>query len=1149
VPPEPAVRSRGDTQTGIDLGRRLAPGTLLAGRYRVESVLGMGGMGVVYKARDQELGVVTAVKVLRPDLGQDPEWVERFRRELVLARQVTHVNVVRIHDIGESDGLRFLTMDYVEGRSLQQVLSAEGPLPLDRTLPIMRQVAEGLRHAHQAGIIHRDLKPGNVLLGNDGRAYITDFGVARSVEGGSLTRAEAMVGTPDYLAPEQIAGDTLDARTDLYALGIVFYETLTGQLPFPGGSYAETTAARLAGRTRDLRAGGVRAPYRVQTVIQRCLARSPTRRYASAADFLLDLETAPASRARSMFSPARLMVLGMVLLAGAAALFLSPWKRPAPAAATSAAEAATGPQASLAVLPLSDQTGEADLAWTSNGIADMLVGQLSEVPTLRVVDLPRVLRTLSDLSLRGDALDDGELRRLAELLEVDHVMVGVVRRAGERLRVDLRLVSFATDDEVGGQRLGAEADQAADLFRVIADLGGQVRQTLAAPAGAEPAVPDTRSLEAARAYQEGRDRLSRGESVEAAPILERAVAADPGMAAALERLSEAYQNLGYQDKALAAAENAAHAVRPSQRLLALRIQARLALLKGDPAAAEKAFRERARLFPQDTEALLDLATAQSSRGDVAETVQTLRQAAERDRSDPRIWFLLGKNTIIVGEARKALSDYLVRALALQTQLRNEQGQGDVLNAMGVAHHQLGDYREALEKYSAAAEIRKKLGDWRGYAVSLKNRARVNRALGQLDEVSPDLEQARGLFQKIGDQGGLADVMNDFGALAEARGDYAGALGAYQEALRLRHTLGDERQTAQSYDNVGYISFQQGQYDNALVYWQQALDRRRRLGEKRGVILSTQNMGFLQIAQGRWAEAMKSFLEALEASRQMDFKNAVAVSYGNIGLLQQYEGRYADGLSSLDQALAVLKELQDKQGLAEFTLKEAEALLEMGALEAGRAKLDAAEPWIRETANHERTAGYLLARAEWQQASGDVKTARQTLQAAIVQATASRSRAMLLRARLAQAVVQAAADPRAGAPSLRAVAKDADRLGEALLRMRSGEALGRAELQAGHAKAAEEAARRALEIAEKSGWEAGRFRLLELLASIAEKRGDRPTADRFFAESARSIERLRGHLPGELRTLFDALGPVRRVTAWTKSRGPLAARAPASGDAP
>ncbi|MGH9346714.1 MAG: serine/threonine-protein kinase, partial [Vicinamibacterales bacterium] len=237
-----------DTLTYVDRAGWLEPGTVVAGRYRILAMRGQGGMGVVYKARDEELSLDVGLKVLQPELAADAEGVQRFRRELILARQVTHPNVVRIHDIGESDGVRFLTMDFVEGRSLLEILQVEGTLPAERAVQIACQLGEALQRAHDAGIIHRDLKPGNVLVADDGTACITDFGVARSLSGERLTRAGAVVGTLDYVSPEQIGGGAVDGRSDLYSLGLLLCEMVTGRLPHQGGTPVESAARRLAGR-------------------------------------------------------------------------------------------------------------------------------------------------------------------------------------------------------------------------------------------------------------------------------------------------------------------------------------------------------------------------------------------------------------------------------------------------------------------------------------------------------------------------------------------------------------------------------------------------------------------------------------------------------------------------------------------------------------------------------------------------------------------------------------------------------------------------------------------------------------------------------------------------------------------------------------
>jgi serine/threonine protein kinase len=193
-------------------------GSLLGGRYRILELVGVGGMGMVYRAQDEQLGLAVAVKVLRPDLAGDGRWLERFKQELVLARQVSHPNVVRIHDIGSDGDLAFLTMDFVPGRSLGDLLAEETRLAPERAVAVARQLALALEAAHRAGVVHRDLKPGNVLIDESGgglRVAITDFGIARSLAGSGMTAPGTVLGTLGYLSPEQARGDAVDGRSDL----------------------------------------------------------------------------------------------------------------------------------------------------------------------------------------------------------------------------------------------------------------------------------------------------------------------------------------------------------------------------------------------------------------------------------------------------------------------------------------------------------------------------------------------------------------------------------------------------------------------------------------------------------------------------------------------------------------------------------------------------------------------------------------------------------------------------------------------------------------------------------------------------------------------------------------------------------------------
>jgi tetratricopeptide (TPR) repeat protein/TolB-like protein len=1119
----PAPPPVADTQTGMDLERRLAPGTLIAGRYRVVAPLGFGGMGVVYRAVDEELGQDVAVKVLRAELGSDPEWVARFRRELVLAREVTHKNVVRIHDIGESEGLRFLTMRLVEGRSLLDVLTKEGRLPVDRAVHIFRQVAEALQQAHVAGIVHRDIKPANILLGPDDTAYLTDFGVARSLDRDGHTRAGVVPGTLDYLSPEQVAGDPADARSDIYALGILLYEMLTGELPFAQGSRAEVLAQRIAGRPRDIADAPVPVPASVRSIVRRCLQRNPGQRHQTVGEMLADLDAGRAPWRDRLPRALPAAVVAAVLVAGGAGAYWFFARRPG-----ATADLATAAPAGVAILPLVDETGDPSLAWTGAGVAEMLAAHLAETPQLRVIDPSRVLRTMRDLKLDVSA-DEPTLRQLAEFLEVGHLVTGNIRRAGATVRIDLRLLSGRRAGGIATRTLTAETKDTEGLFRIVGDLGEGLRAEFGTPRPMNKPTPgpQTRSLEAAGAYREGRERLLVGDAVGAAPAFERALAADPNFPAALEALSEAYQALGYHEKAVAAAERAADALGSTETRLGWRVRARLALLRGEPAEAEAAYADLVRRYPNDAQAWFDLAGAQANQGAAAKAVATLERATELDKADARAWLALGRNMILAGDVRKAVTDPLVRALALMTQYGNDQGRGDVVNAMGVGYQRLGEYPQAIARYGEAAAIRAQIGDERGTAVTRKNRASIHLSMGQLAEAEPDLVAARDIYTRIGDRRGLADVWNDFGVLHEARGAYAQARAAYRQALRIRQELGDEQKLAQSYDNVGYVFFLEGEYENALVYWRQALDLHRQTGDKAGVVLTTQNMGFLHTAQGRWSDAMKSFLEALQLAREIDFKNAVAVSQGNIGLLQQYDGRYAAALSAYQEALGVVQALGDKRGLAEYTLRVAAALIEVGQLDQAKVKLDAAAAWVRETGNREQNADQQTLLGEWHLARHEPAAARRSLGRAVELAEASRSRGAILRAKIARGnALVAGGDAGAAARDLSASLREADALGDALLRIRAAEALASAELGRGRAAAAAELAQRAVKAAERSGWNAGLHRLQALLGRALEQQGDAPGSAAAYSESARSLSRVREAVPAELRSSFDAAHPVR-----------------------
>src|SRR5579871_5324648 len=267
----------------------LNPGTVLGERYEIIKRLGEGGMGAVYKARDRELDLLVALKVIRPELSSNPEILRRFKQELILARQVTHKNVIRIFELGMADGRKFITMDYIDGRDLKSILLERGKLPPDEAVRIVRQICKGLEAAHSEGVVHRDLKPQNIMVDAAGRVWVMDFGLARSMDLVGLTRTGVLMGTPDYMSPEQARAEKVDARSDLFSLGIIVFEMLAGRLPFD----ADTLMGKLLQRVQkraplvsDIEPG---VPADLARVVEKCLEPEVAKRYHSIREILDDL--------------------------------------------------------------------------------------------------------------------------------------------------------------------------------------------------------------------------------------------------------------------------------------------------------------------------------------------------------------------------------------------------------------------------------------------------------------------------------------------------------------------------------------------------------------------------------------------------------------------------------------------------------------------------------------------------------------------------------------------------------------------------------------------------------------------------------------------------------------------------------------------
>jgi serine/threonine-protein kinase len=417
-----------------DSGLTLEAGSDFAGRYDVMRLLGRGGMGAVYQVRDRALGEIVALKLLTLDSARA---VERFRSEVRLARKVTHPNVARIHDFGEVGDVRYLTMEYVEGKSLEDTLEEEGKLDAERVAAIGSDIAAGLIAAHAAGIIHRDLKPANVLVAADGHAVLTDFGIARAMESSKKTHETgALLGTPHYMSPEQVSGRPANEKSDIYSFGLILYELVTGQLPFEGDTPIAVAAARLHQDPVDPRRLTT-VPDALANVILACIARDPDRRPADmqkVRDALQSLgkggrDTSSSLDSQSLFAPI-----------------------------------ATKAEHTIAVLPFAYR-GSAEHDYLGDGVAEELVDVLSRTQGLKVLAMGATRRF-------ADARDPAAI---ATELGADSVVDGTVQLSGSKVRIAARLIEAGSAVQRWNDRFDGSVE---DIFELQESCGRRIAEAL-----------------------------------------------------------------------------------------------------------------------------------------------------------------------------------------------------------------------------------------------------------------------------------------------------------------------------------------------------------------------------------------------------------------------------------------------------------------------------------------------------------------------------------------------------------------------------------------------------------------------------------------------------------------------------------------------
>ncbi len=677
------------------------------GPYEILAPLGAGGMGEVYRAKDTRLGREVAVKVLPESLGRTPDALHRFHREARAVAALSHSHILGIHDVGESNGTVYAVMELLEGETLRGRLSASA-IPPRKAVEYALQIARGLAAAHERGIVHRDLKPENVFLTREGGVKILDFGLAmltaRPSQDADLSQSPTagtqpgiVLGTPGYMSPEQVRGRPVDHRTDLFALGAILFEMLTGRRAFHGESPAESMLAVLQEDPITRNTGAQIAPE-LSRIVSHCLEKEPGERFQNARDLAFALEA---------------------------------WQGE-PSASPSGVTSGAGPaEASIAVLPFRNMSADKEAEYFSDGITEEIISALTGIAPMRVA-----ART-SSFAFKGK---DTDVRQIGRELGVRTVLEGSVRQAGRRLRITAQLIDVANGYQLWSERFDREME---DVFAVQDEIARAIARTLhvrLVGSGEVPVVvPKTEDVEAYNLYLKGRYYLNLRRPRPAIAELEAAISLDHRYSAAYEGLADAYCFWGFYGgiPTWEAYARARHAAEKAQELTPDTPEVHLSFgliqhyFGWDTAREEREIRAVLEKSPKSADGHFWLGLCLGAVGRIDEAFEATRRGVALEPHNANFQTQLGWCSMMARRYDDALPEFR-KAVAL------DPNAGFPCWSLGMALQETGAYGEAITTFERGVEITQAnhslyIGFLGGALARAGRRADAERVLAELDE--------------------------------------------------------------------------------------------------------------------------------------------------------------------------------------------------------------------------------------------------------------------------------------------------------------------------------------------------------------------------------------------------------------------------------
>lgn len=932
------------------------------GAYRIVGETGQGGMAIVYLAEraDQAYQKRVAIKMVKPG-PNSREIIRRFRNERQTLAALDHPHIVKLLDGGTTDdGWPYLVMEFVEGDPINQYCDIQR-LSIRERLELFCTVCMSVHHAHQQGVIHRDLKPSNILIGKDGVPRLLDFGIAKLLnpEYSQLilaTTGEWRPMTPEYASPEQVRGEAVTAASDIYSLGVLLYELMTGHRPYRAASASWAEIQRLVCETEPPRPSTVvnrveetsfhggdvvritpeqvslvrrTSPEELRrhlqgdldTIVMMALRKETQRRYTSAEELARDIERylsarpVAARRSTLFYRSGKFLRRHRESVAAAAIVLalatgLSVWqihkiRSQRTIEAVSAVQTAGRP--SVAILGFRNLSGRTETAWVSTALSEMLATELAAGEKLRTVPGETVARTKMDLSLSDtDTLAPDTLDRVRKNLGSDFVVLGSYFDLGTGPNSEIRL-DIRVQDASKGETIAtlSETGTEGNLPQLLSRSGARLREhfgvggvSSSEGVGIRASIPS--NPEAVRLYAQGLAKLRTFDALAARDLLTHAVAADPSFPLAHSALAKAWQTLGYDGNAVEQSKLAMQLAGKLPREDQLLVEARYYEVSAAWQKAIDAYRALFSFFPDNLEYGIGLARAQAYAGkgeDTLGTLSALEQSSLESRSDPRI-------DLARAEAASTLSN---------NQLQRDAGESGARKA-----RKLG--AKLLE----------------GRALALECRALAN--LGEFDKANQVCEQGRRIYTETADHAGLARMLHAMAEVPLDQDDLPAAEKLYRQALALTQEIGDKHGNGRELGNLALIYHERGDYAAEFATAQEALKSFREAGDKPGIAVVTGNVGGMFHRQGNLVEALKFYNASLATSNEVGNKGSAAVSMMNMSEIFTRQGRFAEALEMSQRGLAIQRALGQKYYEADGLGYVAEILHQQGSLDDARRDL-------------------------------------------------------------------------------------------------------------------------------------------------------------------------------------------------------------------